>query len=348
MGEIDRLVGLVPQWHGLGPVIEPLALGITNRNYRVALTDARSYVVRLPGERTDLLGIDRPAEVEASRRAASLGIGPPVFGELPTVGTLITEFLPGEHADFTPNRVAIVVGLLRALHGSGPLTHPFPIFRIVERHANDAQQNGVTPPAAYEALRGPAERIERVFAGEPLVPCHNDLLPANVLFHGSQAWLLDFEYAGMNVALFDLANLSVNGAFDHDADEHLLAAYFGDVTPRHRARLQLMKIMSEYREGMWGVVQSAISTLDTDFASYARGRLANCLALVAHGDFEQWLRDAAAAPGPASWPRPPSSPWAPPPRPAWGQPLPPPPTAFVADASPSTPSEALRLRTIDS
>ena len=52
--------------------------------------------------------------------------------------------------------------------------------------------------------------------------------------------------------------------------------YFGQVTKASWARLQLMKMMSEFREGMWAVVQQAISTLDTDFVSYANERLGNC------------------------------------------------------------------------
>ena len=59
------------------------------------------------------------------------------------------------------------------------------------------------------------ERIEQALpTGEVEVLCHNDLLPANVLLAADRHWLIDFEYAGMNVALFDLANLSVNCAFD--------------------------------------------------------------------------------------------------------------------------------------
>ena len=42
-----------------------------------------------------------------------------------------------------------------------------------------------------------------------------------------------------------------------------------------------MKVMSELREGMWAVVQQAISTLDTDFATYADERLASASALAA-------------------------------------------------------------------
>ncbi len=51
------------------------------------------------------------------------------------------------------------------------------------------------------------------------VACHNDLLPGNVLFDIDRAWLLDFEYAGMNDRYFDLANLSVNCGLDQEADD---------------------------------------------------------------------------------------------------------------------------------
>ncbi|MBI4884832.1 MAG: phosphotransferase, partial [Actinobacteria bacterium] len=137
------------------------------------------------------------------------------------------------------------------------------------------------------------------------VPCHNDLLPGNVLFEDTpvaadtnpRVWLLDFEYAGMNDRFFDLGNLSVNCGFDVAADHELLRLYFGESTPHRWARLQLMKMMSEFREGMWAVVQQAISNLDTDFVTYANERLGNCERLAAQPEFEQWLGDAAVANG---------------------------------------------------
>ena len=127
----------------------------------------------------------------------------------------------------------------------------------------------------------------------PMVPCHNDLLPGNILFDAERVWLLDFEYAGMNDVFFDLGNLSVNSELAHDAEEHLLELYFGHLTKTSWARLQLMKMMSEFREGMWAVVQQAISSLDTDFVSYANERLANCERLANRPEFETWLTDAA-------------------------------------------------------
>ena len=114
-----------------------------------------------------------------------------------------------------------------------------------------------------------------------------------MLLAADRHWLIDFEYAGMNVALFDLANLSVNCAFDEATDRRLLSAYDGDASDRRLALLGLMKVMSEMREGMWAVVQQAISTLDhVDFRAYARERLDHCAELSRSPAFSAWLAEA--------------------------------------------------------
>jgi thiamine kinase-like enzyme len=295
----EHLARQRPQWAQLELRVSRLAGGITNRNY-VVVAEGRRYVLRLPGQRTELLGIDRGREAEAAARAAALGIGPPVLGELPGAGTLITQLVAGSHlhgARFA-ERLPDVLGLLRRFHRSGPLAGAFPIHRVVERHARDAAANGVAPPAAYEGLRLASLRIEAAFAlaPTPAVPCHNDLLPANLLFDEDRVWLLDYEYAGMNDLFFDLANLSVNAGLDEAADERLLRLYFGHPERAAWARLQLMKVMSELREGMWAVVQQAISALDTDFAAYAEARLASAQRLAAAPGFEIWIEDAGRWP----------------------------------------------------
>jgi thiamine kinase-like enzyme len=294
--DVERLVRESTLFVGQAVEIRPLHGGITNRNY-VVTTDAGEYVVRIPGERTELLGIDRAYEAEAARRAADLGIGPGVLGLLEPVGTLVTELVDGRHLDPVPfvERLDDVIALIRTFHNSGPLGGGFPIHRVVEWHARDASAHGVMAPTSYERLHQRSRRIEAAFAKTPtpLAPCHNDLLPGNVLFGEQRVWLLDFEYAGMNDRFFDLGNLSVNSALNQGADERLLTLYFGKVTKFSWARLQLMKMMSEFREGMWAVVQQAISTLDTDFVSYAKERLGNCERLAARPEFEAWLADAA-------------------------------------------------------
>ena len=281
------LLRTFPHWDPASVTLEPLQGGITNWNAIISVSSLapQRFVARLPGERTELLGIDRANEVEATQRATALGIAPAVLAELDGIGTLVTEFVAGTHlepAEFV-GRLDEVVGLISRFHSSGSLAGAFPIHRVVEWHARDAVAHGAALPAAYPELLELSLRIEAEFAATPDAPvaCHNDLLPGNVLFGHDRTWLLDFEYAGMNDRYFDLANLSVNCAFDVDVDERLLTLYFGNVTEHHRRRLTLMKVMSEFREGMWAVVQQVISTLETDFVTYADERLANALLLSA-------------------------------------------------------------------
>jgi len=302
LDEAMALVRAVPPWADAELRVSELHGGITNRNYRVDVGD-RAYVIRLPGERTELLGIDRAGELEAAKRAATLGIGPGVFGVLPGTGTVITEFVAGVAAAdpgalLVAGRLDAVVDAIAALHRSGPIEAAFPIFRIIERHAADAVAHGAVLPDGHANLAALMTEIEAAFVkvGAPPVPCHNDLLPANVLFDGDRPWLIDYEYAGMNEAMFDLANLSVNAGFDPAADDRLLGRYTGlPPTDSARAQLTLMKVVSEMREGMWALVQQGISSLaGFDFGVYAAERLDSCRATAASADFATALARAAS------------------------------------------------------
>ena len=295
------IVRRVPGWHAADPVITPLPGGITNRNFRIEI-DGGVFVVRLPGERTELLGIDRAGEAAASYLAADIGIAPAVRAELLGVGTLVTEFVGGvvatTEALLAPGVLEHMTAMVRRLHESGPIAASFPIFRVVEWHARDAAANGVDPPSVYDELHEAARAIEAAFDPRTLesTMCHNDLLPANVLVTPERLWIIDYEYAGMNHAMFDLANLSVNCDFDEAADRRLLEAYDGGVSVQRLAQLALMKVMSEMREGMWAVVQQAISTLThVDFVEYAATRLDHCRELCADQRFTTWLEQASDA-----------------------------------------------------
>jgi thiamine kinase-like enzyme len=92
---------------------------------------------------------------------------------------------------------------------------------------------------------------------------------------------------------FDLGNFSVNNGLSEADDELLLAAYWGEpCTPRRFAAVRLMRVMSDFREGMWGVVQTGISALDFDFAGYADEHLERVAAGMADPRFGGWLEEA--------------------------------------------------------
>ena len=97
----------------------------------------------------------------------------------------------------------------------------------------------------------------------------------------------------MGHRLFDLGNLAVNNGFGADEEELLLEEYFGAApTAQRRATLALMKLMSDFREAMWGAVQSAVSTLEFDFAAYAAEHFARLEATAGSPGYSRWLEDA--------------------------------------------------------
>ncbi|HEY6758720.1 MAG TPA: phosphotransferase [Baekduia sp.] len=296
----------------LGPLAgEPTVLGggITNHNFR-ARFGTTEVVLRIAGRQTELLGIDRAAEHVATAAAAQLGIAPAVLAFLPDHDCLVTQYVAaGPIADQAlrePPALPEVARALRAFHEHAPaLPVRFDVPSIARDYLALARDRGggaggeggaAIPPAAWDAARL-AERIAAAVAGHPehaLVPCHDDLLGANVLDDGARTWLVDWEYAGMGDRYFDLGNLSINNGFTEADDRALLAAYWDEpCTPRRFAALRLMRSMSDVREGLWGVVQATISDLDFDFSAYAGKHLRRLMATTADPRFESWLRDAA-------------------------------------------------------
>ena len=262
-------------WPGADARIEPLGGGITNRNFKVEVA-GDTYVLRIGGKDTELLGIDRRAEHAASLAAADLGVGPEVARFVEPEGYLVTRFVAGQPMDGA--RTAEVAALLRRLHGGPELPSRFDAHEVVEAYRATAAAYGVDVPAAYADAKEIADGIEAARGPQPRVPCHNDLLNANFIDTGAGLCIVDWEYAGMGDRFFDLANFSVNHELDPAGDRELLMAYFGEVQERDERALVLMRFMSDFREAMWGVVQQGISELDFDFAGYAERHFARALA----------------------------------------------------------------------
>jgi thiamine kinase-like enzyme len=165
--------------------------------------------------------------------------------------------------------LARVAAALRAYHDGPEIPGTFDSFRVVEVYRRTALDRDGAVPETYEWAHEIAGRIEAKRSAEDPVPCHNDLLNANFLDDGERLRIVDWEYAGMGDRFFDLANFSINHELDAAQSEGLLAAYFGEARPADREALELMRFMSDFREAMWGVVQSAVSELDFDFVAYA-------------------------------------------------------------------------------
>jgi thiamine kinase-like enzyme len=286
---------------------EPTVLGggITNHNFR-ARFGGREVVVRLPGKDTELLGSDRSGEREANALAAAAGVAPEVLAALADPVVLVTAFIEGptmEAADLRESATLAAVGAaLRRVHGCGAIAARFDAFRLVEDYAAATRSRGGAVPGAYERARAVAARIEAAPAladGAPVL-CHNDLLAANFIASPAGIRIVDWEYAGMGNRWFDLGNFAVNNELSPAEEEDFLVGYLGSAylgappAPADLAALRLMRLMSDFREAMWGVVQTAISDLDFDFAGYATRHFDRLLAAAEAPGFEALLEDAGA------------------------------------------------------
>jgi len=292
----------VPETAGKDLVLTPLSGGITNRNFLVTPNDGDDrYVIRLGGNDTHLLGISREVEHAATVAAAGVGVGPEVIAFIRPEGYLVTRFIVGApvslqqvHGRPTIERV---VDSLRRIHEGPAIPGLFVPFRIVEAYRALAISHGVPIPAAWDRAHEATRRIERAFLEAPteLKPCHDDLLNANFIDDGERIRIVDWEYAGMGDPFFDLGNFSINHELSPEEDAWLIEAYDGEVRAPRLARLTLMRVVSDFREAMWGVLQQAISTLDVDFVAYANEHFERLLRNAEGADFEQALGEAASA-----------------------------------------------------
>jgi thiamine kinase-like enzyme len=301
--DLVRAMQKVPELAGRQLTLTALSGGITNRNFLVALVGERDrYVLRLAGNDTHLLGISREVEHAATVAAAGVGVGPEVTAFIRPEGYLVTRFIEGspigEEAMREPETLDRVAASLRRIHDGPPIPGLFVPLRIVEAYRALAAARGVRIPPEYELAAAIGRRIELACLANPMEPrpCHNDLLNANFIDDGVRIRIVDWEYAGMGDRFFDLGNFSINHELTPDADALLLGAYDGGGVRIDRlARLTLMRIVSDFREAMWGVLQQGISTLDVDFVAYAAEHFDRLLGNASTPAFDRALREAANA-----------------------------------------------------
>ncbi|HJP89085.1 MAG TPA: choline/ethanolamine kinase family protein [Candidatus Limnocylindrales bacterium] len=298
--ELTAALQRVPELAGRELTFVALSGGITNRNFLVSTPDGTKLVLRLAGNDTHLLGISREVEHAATVAAAGVGVGPEVVAMIRPEGYLVTRFIEGrpvpEPEMRQPEHLVEAADALRRVHNGPAIPGLFVPFRIVEAYRALALSRGVTIPVEYELAQAIARRIELACLTAPveLRPCHNDLLNANFIHDGSRLRIVDWEYAGMGDPAFDLGNFSINQELDADQDAALLRAYAGEVRAAAIARIAIMRVLSDFREAMWGVLQQGVSTLDFDFQNYAAEHFDRLLSVATRPSFERALTDAAA------------------------------------------------------
>jgi thiamine kinase-like enzyme len=295
--DLSPILQRIPQFASAKNLeIKELTGGITNKNYKITV-DGESFVLRLGGNETKYLGIDRQVEYDCSRLAAQIGVAPEPIAFLAPEGYIVARFISGKGLPAeeigTEENITKVVKSMRAYHALDFFPGSFSPFRVAEEYAKTARSFNVKLPDKMDGYLERSREIESaMYAREPLTlrPCHNDLLNGNFIDDGTHIRILDWEYAGMGDIFFDLGNFAIQHEFNDEQDEILLKAYFSQPTDSQRAHQKLMKIMSDLREAMWSQVQIGVSQLDFDYAGYGQKYFDRFEANTSGSDYNNWLR----------------------------------------------------------
>ena len=258
---------------------EPLEGGITNRNFLVEHGNEKFFVrlgVDIPEH-----GVYRFNELAASMAAHKCGISPEVvYSE---TGAMVLRFINGKTLEPENLRnistLGKVVPLLKICHQKMPLYLPvssliFWVFQVIRGYVNTLKESKSRMIQKLSRFLEINHELEKTVGTIDLFYGHNDLLSGNFIADNNRLWLVDWDYAGFNSPLFDLANLASNNEYAGGLERELLEMYFeNEVSYDLWKRYFAMKCASLLRESMWSMVSEIYSTLDFDYVQYTAENL---------------------------------------------------------------------------
>jgi thiamine kinase-like enzyme len=269
----DERITSLPCWKGHA-AISILKGGLSNANYLVR-DEAGEHVVRF-GVDYPFHHVFRERELMVARAAHAAGFAPEVQYAAP--GVTVTQFLGARtyNGDDVRANATSVGKLIRRFHDEMPerVTGPgfmFWVFHVIRDYAATLRAAGSPHVSSLPRLLAEARVFEAVQVPLPVVFGHNDLLPGNFLDDGTRLWLIDFEYAGFNTCMFDLAGAASNAQMTDDECQELLTSYFGDKPgPAIIRSFDATQCASLSRETLWAMVSALfLNAPGADYEAYA-------------------------------------------------------------------------------
>jgi thiamine kinase-like enzyme len=300
MAAIEQIVAEIKDWQGKDISIQALSGGLTNANYKVIVAGT-SFFVRVPGESTELLAVDRRNEYYNSKAAAQTGVAPQVLHYLPEYQVMVLEFLEGRtmsrEALQAPGMPTKIAEAIRRLHSGPRFLIDFNMFRLTEYYLGICKQHRIRIPEGYAERLPMVASIEQALAVRPLpsVPCNNDLLAENYILVGDSLRIIDYEYSGNNDPCFELGNTCQEQKYDEPRIAEVCAAYFGSPSASRISRMKLNMIMSDVGWTLWAAIQAQISKIEYDFWGWAVERWSRATAKMDSHEFPSWLDDVQSA-----------------------------------------------------
>lgn len=264
--------------------------GLTNRTYCAEFADGSRIMVRIPGEGTEEL-LNRSDERVSTELACRLDIDAKLY-YFGSDGAKVSEFVPNAitmSAETMRNdkRIRQAARVLKKLHSSGEDTGiPFDVFDMAAGYEKIIKENNVPMYDDYAQVKASVMAVKRHIDSVcdiKSVPCHNDPLCENWVLSADsdRLYLIDWEYAGMNDGIWDIADVSIEGVFTPENDELMLTEYLGKKPDQNEFKHFLAnKLYVDYLWTLWAKTRVPYDGQPMeDWASERYERLKNNLKL---------------------------------------------------------------------
>lgn len=249
--------------------------GMTNKNYKVDI-NGELFILRIAGVGTENM-INRVNERNNSIIGSILGLNTDTLYFNERTGVKVSKFIDNAET-LNPatakkeNNMEIVAGLLKKLHFSCvDFDNEFNVFREIEKYEKLVKDvNGkFYDEDEYPIIRDRVMNLENELnrIGRDLYTCHNDTVAENFIKGVDSNYLIDWEYAGMNDPMWDIAGHIIECDFNEDEEELFKNKYFSidydlkkgteKASEVQEEKILMFKICQDFLWTIWTVYKEA-------------------------------------------------------------------------------------------
>lgn len=255
--------------------------GMTNKNYLATISKDEQLVVRIPGIMTENL-INRNNEAKNSLLMSKQGLNVKTYFFDAQSGIKITKYLNNSQTldhqsikDFSNLR--LIAQQLKILHSSSvQFENKFNLFSEFDKYLsllkNKSSFYHYNDDMPTLLLFWDNVREYLLNQKHYVAPCHNDLVPENILRKENTIYFIDWEYSGMNDPMFDIAALFIEAKLNHNEQLFFLENYFEHVEniKEEYKRIELYKFAQDILWFIWTLVKEENGE---NFGDYSQRRL---------------------------------------------------------------------------
>ncbi len=205
-------------------IVMRLEGGMSNYTF-VVECEGKKYTYRVPGKFAEKF-VDREDEWANIQEVNRLGLNNVTEYVEIRSGEKLAEYVEGTIMSATDvvSYNAMSAAALKKIHSSDMKFQDYNAFGRLDDYQRYCLETGFVLPQEYLALRNRLEALRAAHGQVPKVPCHCDYQPTNLVISGDKLYVLDWEFAGMNDPIYDIACYG-NAGFDKALS--LLEAYCG-------------------------------------------------------------------------------------------------------------------------